>query len=392
MDKIFGVELSNGKGQSCKLELPASNYELLDALDRLRLASGESPDWKITGHTGFEYLHEYLDGECSLYELNELSRRLGSMDRGQIAAFEGLFYMALQKREGPMSVADLLTYANSTDCCHVVGEARNDSQLGRFYAENGFIPDIEAVPDSIFELLDFEQLGRKARVAEGGIFTKCGYVVQHDALRPVTEPVDIAPQVPDYAFRLLIDRYPFEDNDEPENQVRLELPATEERIAQALEECGAPSWEEVTYEMEDSAIPGWKDGPECDDIAQFNELAVIVKHLEAVGELPKLKAVLHATHCDDANTAIAVAEDLDAYIYEPDKRTARDVALEDLHCTVSEPTLSLLLPHVYLEDYGLDLLASEDAAMTPYGLVASRDGSMLLAPEDKPPQGGMQMQ
>ena len=392
MDKVFGVELSNGKGQSCKLELPATDYELLDALERLRMAPGESPGWKITGHTSFEYLHAYLDSECSLYELNNLSCRLGSMDHRQLTAFEGLFHMALQKREGPMSVADIFTYANSIDCCHVVGEARNDSQLGRFYAENGFIPDIEAVPDSIFELLDFEHLGRRARVAEGGVFTKCGYVVLHDSLKPVTEPVDTAPHVPDYAFRLLIDRYPFEDNNQPEMQVRLELPATEERIAQALEECGAPSWEEVTYEMEDSAIPGWKDNLECDDIAQFNELAVIIKSLEADGELPKLKAVLHATHCDDAGTAIAVAEDLDAYIYEPDKRTARDVALEDLRCTVSEPTLSLLLPHVYLEAYGLDLLASEDAAMTPYGLVASRDGSMLLAPEDAPSQGGMQMQ
>ena len=216
-------------------------------------------------------------------------------------------------------------------------------------------------------------------------------MIQHDELKPVTEPVDTVPQAPDYAFRILIDRYPFDDDDLPEKKARLDLPATEERIARALEECGAASWAKVTYEVEDSALPGWEEKLECNDIVQFNDFAKRIKHLEGRGELPKLKAVLQATNCGDANTAIAIAENLDAYIYEPEKRAARDVALEDLRCTVSEPTLSILLPHVRLEDYGMDLLASENATITPYGLVARRDGSMLLAPESAPDPGGMRM-
>lgn len=60
-------------------------------------------------------------------------------------------------------------------------------------------------------------------------------------------------------------------------------------------------------------------------------------------------------------------------------------------CTVSEPTLPILLQHVYLEAYGQDLLASENAVMTLYGLVARKDGSMLLTPADAPDQGEMRM-
>ena len=392
MDEIFVVELSNRKGQYCNLTLPATDYKFMDALEQLHMNPGENPKWEIIEHTTFQQLHAFLDDECSLYELNALSRRLGSMDRGQLAAFEGLFQIALQKREGPMSVADLLTYANSTDCCHVVNEAINDATLGRFYAENGFVPELDDIPDSVFEKLDFAKIGKEMRTGEGGVFTKYGYVVQNQDLKPVTEPVDTVVQVPDYAFRLLISRYPFETNGEPEQQVCLELPTTEEKITQALEECGAASWEEVTYEIEDSAIPSQAEDMECDDIGQLNELSKIIKCLETSGELPKLKAVLHAVNCDDASTAIDIAEDLDAYIYEPEKRSAKDVALEDLRCTVDEPTLSLLLPHVYLEDYGMAIMESENAMMTPYGLVECRDGSMLLAPEDKPDQGGMQMQ
>lgn len=177
MNEVFVVELSNRKGQYCNLTLPATDYELLDALEQLHMDPGENPKWEIIEHTDFQQLHAFLDHECSLYELNALSRRLGSMDHRQLAAFEGLFQMALQRREGLMSVADLLTYANSTDCCHVVSEAINDATLGRFYAENGFVPELDDLPDSVFEKLDFAKIGKEIRTDEGGIFTKYGYVV-----------------------------------------------------------------------------------------------------------------------------------------------------------------------------------------------------------------------
>ena len=391
MAEIFVVELSNEKDRSCKLTLPATDYKLLDVLEQLRMAPGEEPKWKIVEHTDFQQLLPFLHGE-SLYEVNELSRRLESMDQVQRAAFEGLFQMAQKTHEGPMSLADLFTYADSTDCCHVVGEATDDASLGRFYAENGFITELDDLPDSVFEKLDFAKIGSEMRAGEGGVFTKYGYVVQDADLKPVTEPVNTIPQIPNYAFRLLIGRYPFETDDQPEKRVYLELPATEDQIIHALEECGATSWEEVTYETVDCAIPSQEEDLAGDDIGQFNELAKIIKRLEASGEFPKLKAVLHATNCNDVGAAVAIAEDLDAYLYEPETRSARDVALGELRCTVSEPALSALLPHVNLEEYGMDLMASEHAMMTPYGLVECRDGSMLLAPEDTAAQGGMRMQ
>lgn len=392
MNEVFVVELSNRKGQYCNLTLPATDYEMLDALEQLHMEPGENPKWEIIEYTDFQQLLPFLDGKCSLYELNALSRRLGSIDQSQHAAFEGLFQMALQRREGPMSVSDLLTYANSTDCCHVVSEATDDATLGRFYAENGFVPELDDLPDIVFEKLDFAKIGKEMRTSEWGIFTKHGYVVQTAEMEPVTESVNTVPQIPDYAFRLLISRRLFDTDDQPEKSVYLELPATEERIAQALEECGATIWAEVTYEVEDSAIPRQEKDMECGDINQLNELSKVIKRLEAGGELPKFKAVLHAMDCDDVSTAVALAEDLDEYIYEPNKRTAEDVAREDLSYSLCGPTLPLLLPHVDLFAYGMELLSYENAMMTPYGYVASRDGSMLLAPEDTPSQGGMQMQ
>ena len=50
MNKIFGVELSGGSGRYCELDLPATDYELLDALDKLRLANGEPVQMEVCNY------------------------------------------------------------------------------------------------------------------------------------------------------------------------------------------------------------------------------------------------------------------------------------------------------------------------------------------------------
>ena len=68
-------------------------------------------------------------------------------------------------------------------------DALNDRQLGRFYAENGFVPEVENLSDEAFNLLDFEQIGRKMRKGEDGTFVERsidgpgGYVVRHSELK-----------------------------------------------------------------------------------------------------------------------------------------------------------------------------------------------------------------
>ena len=48
MDKVFRVELSGGKpGRWCELELPATYYGLLDALDKLEMTLGDKPRWEF---------------------------------------------------------------------------------------------------------------------------------------------------------------------------------------------------------------------------------------------------------------------------------------------------------------------------------------------------------
>ena len=392
MDKVFRVELSGGKSRYCELDLPATDYEILDALERLQMKLGDKPGWEITEHNGFGFLHAHLVGECDLYQLNALATRLGQLDSRDKIAFEGLFNMEVDKKYGPISISTMIDLAYSTDCCHVVEGVTTDVQLGEFYAENDFMPELNELPDSVFQLLDFDKLGEKMRFEDGGILVGRGYVAQHADLKQVYDTLTLVPKKPDYAFRLLIGRYPFETNDQPDKLVPLTHPATSDELADALNACGAASWDEVVFQAEDSAVPHILDELDCDGIEEINELAQTILYRVGRSELTKLKAVLHASDCHSIHAATYIAENLDDYLYEPDQRTAEEVAMEELRFIVDEKSLSLLKKHVDLFYYGRDIIAEANAMMTPYGLVQRRDGGMLLSIDETPSQGGMQMQ
>ena len=64
-----------------------------------------------------------------------------------------------------------LAISAGADCCHVVG-ATSDAELGRFYAENGFMEELDGLSDGVFEMLDFGKIGKALRTGEDGTFTR----------------------------------------------------------------------------------------------------------------------------------------------------------------------------------------------------------------------------
>lgn len=175
MNKIFYVYMAREDGGEAYQHLPAMPWEVLDVQDKLRLKDGETPYISIEEYYRFDSLRPVLSGNCSLEELNALAQKLSELDECQSIAFEGM----LQMEKGPVTISRAIDLAYSTDRCHVVDGALNDAQLGRFYAENGFVPEVEDLPDEVFDLLDFERLGREMRQGEGGVFTEGGYVPRH---------------------------------------------------------------------------------------------------------------------------------------------------------------------------------------------------------------------
>ena len=125
--------------------------------------------YQVEEYLDFEYLESVISPDCSLNHLNALAEKLSELNDRQSITFEGLLRMEQEKNEGQISIHTLFQLAHNADCCHVVGEARNDSQLGRFYAENDFFEELSDLPDKVFDLLDFDRIGREQRQAEGGV-------------------------------------------------------------------------------------------------------------------------------------------------------------------------------------------------------------------------------
>ena len=85
---------------------------------------------------------------------------------------EGLLDMAVQKHmqenSGPIMVQELMMLASNVDRCHVLADVHSDEALGKFYVENGFREDLDALPDSAYALLDYAKIGKQMHESESG--------------------------------------------------------------------------------------------------------------------------------------------------------------------------------------------------------------------------------
>ena len=350
MRKVFEVELASESGCT-ELTLPATPYAMLDALEKLWLANGEKPEWELlrTHEAGRAFRHlDQRNG--SLAELNAVAQRLAQLDKSGLTIFEGLAAMEHKPLDQPFALSRLIDLAYSTDCCHLVEGVVTDAQLGRFCAENGFVPEADDLSDAAFALLDFERIGKQFRETEGGIFTKGGYVQRHDELKQVYQALDLTLKKPDYAILAEL----------PDGS-RVELPTplgktVVEEPARCVD-CAAPALNGLTAMR-----------------STLDLLAFRLAELEVDGELAKYKAVLAATGCDDIAQALTLADGLDQYAFDPEPREPDEVASGHLKNLLPEEELTALLPNVVLYRYGQALMEQSGGKLTRYGYVQPAAG------------------
>ena len=368
-----------------KLELPASPWELWDALDKVRLQKEDILYMEIEDYFAFAYLAPHLDGlDISLNELNDLAALLSTLDEVQEVAFEGLFSMEVQKKVntngGIITMQDMrdLAVSAKTDCYHVV-EAADDAQLGRFYAENGFISELDGISDGVFEMLDFAGIGRMMRHSENGVFVNSLYVLQDGELTTAPPVQKALPEKPGYLFRLTLGLHPDIGGN---RTTELDLPASEEALAAAQEQLGTLNWENTVVLNYDGILPNaafFADLPT--ELEAFNEFAKAVQDIPfPEKQLPKLKALLKQFEVQDIETAMGLTEHLDDYVLTPEISSPQETAIDQLHFMTDDHSVELLISHVNLYAYGCDLIREDNAVLSPYGLLHRADYQPMLSP------------
>lgn len=398
--KVFAVYLAKEDVPNSEayatLELPASPWELWDAMEKVRLQTDDILYMEIEDYFAFAYLSPHLDGlDISLNELNDLAVLLSALDEVQEVAFDGFLRMEVQNKVdtngGVITLQDLrdLAVSAKTDCYHVV-DAADDAQLGRFYAENEFIPELDGVSNEVFEMLDFAGIGRMMRCNENGVFVGSLYVLRDGELTTAPPVQKTLPEKPGYLFRLTLGLRPdFGGN----RTAVLDMPASEEALAAAQEQLGTLNWENTVVLNYDGILPNavfFADLPS--ELEAFNEFAKAVQNIPfPEKQLPKLKALLKQFEVQDITTALSLTECLDDYVLTPEISSPQETAIDQLHFMTDDHSAELLISHVNLYAYGCDIIREDNASLTPYGLLHRADYQPMLTPVQKASEANMTM-
>ena len=396
--KVFAMYLAKeGNPNSdayAKLDLPASPWELWDALDKARLQTDEILYMEIEDYYAFEYLAPHLDGlEISLNELNDLAELLSALDEVQEVAFDGFLRMEVQNKVntngGVITLQDLrdLAVSAKTDCYHVV-DAADDAALGRFYAENDFIPELDSVSNEVFEMLDFAGIGRMMRCSENGVFVNSLYVLRDGELTTAPPVQKTLPEKPGYLFRLTLGLHPDIGD---ERTVTLDLPAAEAELLDTQEQLGVKGWEGITVIDYDGIIPYAAEFTDLPmELEEFNAFTKVARDIPR-SEVPKLKALLEQFEVRDIKTAMLLTEHLADYVLTPEISSPPETAIDQLHFMTDDHSVELLLSHVNLYAYGCDLIREDNAVLSPYGLLHRADYQPMLSPVQKASEANMAM-
>lgn len=368
--KIISIYMGNPDNSNhAELELPATPWEMVDAMDRLRLSEGQEPYWQVEDMDRYEFLAPHLDG-YDLYQFNALAEQLSTFNAADAIAFEGLVQMEIDE----LTVQRMLDLAYSVDCCHVVPEVRDDTALGRFYVENDFLPELEKVPDKVLEMLDYEKIGKMMRQGENSVITPHGYVERHSELKQAPADLGKPPRKPAYMMRFLCSN---------EHQtVPLNLPASQAELNTVLTRLALDNWQEAHLECKDTAVPEmWRfTDMAYDGMEQINRFAQCLEELDRNNELIKFKAVAGQLDIRSLDDAFALAEHLSEYALEPGIHSLEELAREELSVIVNDPDRDLLTRHLNMEAYGADLLWRDQGLFSDYGYICRPDGQPLQVP------------
>lgn len=386
MGKIFKVEIWS-KDRDTTLLLPATDYELLDVVDKLGIVEEVAPSISILQYSErFQNLQVIMEDDLNLFELNALAVRLSQFEPNDIIALHALVSAWLERREEDIPLKELLDLAYSTGCCEVHPGIESFKELGHFYVENGLIPELKDTPECTMPFLNYEEIGKKYSEAECGALVPGGYVTQTEELKEISKTMNFSPQKPDYSILLALTF--------GQKQTTLRLPAEYSILENAMKELGTSDLSEVGLRCLDccapSLIPAIGDG---DNVAHINRVAQKLGEMDSQ-QLIKFKAVLSATENNTVLGATHIAYNLDEYLLSPQLLSAEDVGKDFLESEVGVSDLTTLLPYVNLHGYGEALVREFEGRLTEYGLVSREDEQSLktsLMPAAHPEMSDMPM-
>ena len=386
--EVYLVSSASSDERGVELTFPVSRYEMMDAFEQIHTKSPGDVYWQVDEFYCFDYLAPHLDESMSIFEFNSLTEQLSKLDSYQETALEGLLQMQvnkhMQENSGIITVPELMMLAANVNRCHVLADIHTDEDLGKFYVENGFREDLDALPDSVYDLLDYAKIGKQMCESEAGAFTPHGYVVRMEDLEPLPE------HEPQRDINYMI-RLALMNHENEQKTAVLDLPATEARLLEVQKELDAPEWHDAQFTGCDAIVPRLNTLlTDVEDLPRINELAQALQELKASGLLTKFKAVVSATKCESLDDVFDRREKLPQYCFEAKIRDKDALVRDELEFVLGGKDADLIYKHLNREAYAEDVLKQYGAEITPYGMVNREDFGPLHEPIPEQQQEQMQ--
>lgn len=395
--KIMRLELSaekalNGGYYYAELLLPATDYEVKDAMQRTRAVGRENTvEVSILECDILPELQDIRLDTFSLDELNFFAKRLASLPDEELPVFYAVTDEVFRAadNDGLVSIKDLINCTYGLDTVPIASGISGPEALGRFAIENGLLSDIDDIPESAIPFLNAEQIGRVQQKNDKGVFAGNYYIPTVHYERPeVYDGVTLPEEEPENAaFLLKVGAYPkstFSDEDPALHD--LCLPADSNELFNVTDKCGEP---EINlcfcYEFY-SSIPQITSDM-FDSMEEIDELNTLAQRIAAMSESEqaKFKAVLNAEDTATLKGALDIAQNLWRYEFAAEPDTA-DAFFKN-HVAENADTRfdNRWLGGLFARNEGERLLGRLGATLTDYGVISARNGHLFKpVPYDEP--------
>lgn len=376
-----------------ELSLPAEDYEILDAMQKLRAVGREDDVWISVLECGAlpELENVRLDSP-TLDELNFFAKRLASMSEEETSVFDAVIRQVIPKdAEGYLvSMKDLINSTYGLDTVMIASNIYNDEQLGQFVIEGDLDDEINALPDKAIPLLDRKKIGERLRTTYGCEYVNGSAVFVGDYERPEIYDGKTLPEMKEtepFVFRLKIGEYPTGGTTETENDAEwICLPTNTEEAKNIAAKHHEPSIAScVCYEFE-SAIPQIKFNMfgGMSDFDKLNSLAWQYSLLSPTDQV-KYKAVLEAEQPDSISDALEISKNLHLYEFSSKNDDDAQFFIAYLKHHLDTRFDNKWLSALTVNREGEELLNRLGAFITDYGVISARGRSLFeLLPYREP--------
>ena len=307
--------------------------------------------------------------QWSVDELNFLAKRLESFDKLEDAQFNAaVSYLQ------PQSIKDLINLTFNLPRYSIIRNVFNLAEVGRTY----IITRQQAMSLEEIEQTDFAKIGRELLASGKGIPTEYGLLFINEDIPE--EQVYDGKHFPEYAYKETLLCVSVTCKGETEY---LYMPCSVADINNALSKLPAESWSDckLSIEWDNLRESSWLG--KCDKILQsedaysLNRVCDVLKKIQEP-EYAKLSAALNLAHVDDSASIVAIANQLDDFIFVPDAEDNEDVGrfwIEKVHEFQYDIELE---DYIDFATYGDDIVSQTDGVfLASGGYIAVKEGVNL---------------